>query len=300
MPEPLEHAPTLIRNLARHLAWPGLLISCGAILWLGFLSGHAALYFNVSYAWIVCWLWLGERYVGYRSAWREPDGQVPADLGHTVLNKGLVQLLVVTLLSLGLLETREPGVLSAWPLPLQVLFGLTASELGLYWAHRIAHEWPWLWRFHAVHHSVGRLWLVNTGRFHFVDSFASVFASMPFLLLSGISMEAVVWVSAITAYIGILTHCNVDMRCGPLSYVFNTPQLHRWHHSTDSAIGNNNYGENLMLWDHVFNTFYVRPGHHVATIGISEKMPAGFFQQLTMPFKWQHYQDTAPAPSVAS
>ena len=44
------------------------------------------------------------------------------------------------------------------------------------------------------------------------------------------------WVSAITAYIGILTHCNVAMDCGLLSQVFNTPTLHRWHHARDSAI----------------------------------------------------------------
>ena len=32
-------------------------------------------------------------------------------------------------------------------------------------------------------------------------------------------------VSAITAIIGILTHANVEMRCGVLNYVFNTPEL---------------------------------------------------------------------------
>ncbi|HCX67158.1 MAG TPA: sterol desaturase, partial [Rhodobiaceae bacterium] len=36
-------------------------------------------------------------------------------------------------------------------------------------------------------------------------------------------------VSAVTAVLGILTHCNIEMRCGPLNYVFNTPELHRWH-----------------------------------------------------------------------
>jgi len=184
------------------------------------------------------------------------------------------------------------------PMPAQVLFGLVASELGLYWAHRLAHEWPWLWHFHAVHHSVKRLWLVNTGRFHFVDSFASIFASLPFLLLSGISMDAIVWVSATTAYIGILTHCNVDTRCGWLNYVFNTPELHRWHHSVDPAIGNNNYGENLMLWDHLFGTFYARPGHQVARIGINDRMPAGFLGQLAMPFKWQRYQEETTTSTV--
>ena len=177
-----------------------------------------------------------------------------------MLNKGLVQLFIVALLASGIPADPLGSGLGDWPLWAQVAFGLVASEFGRYWAHRLAHEWPWLWRFHAIHHSVQRLWLVNTGRFHFVDSFTSVLFSLPFLLLSGISMEAVIWVSAVTAYLGILTHCNVDMHCGRLSLLFNTPELHRWHHAIDPAIGNRNYGETLMLWDPLFGTFSQRRG----------------------------------------
>ena len=282
--------------IVRLLAWPALLVSSATILAFGFALGHETLLFNLSYAWLVAWLLLGERLLPFRSSWREPDGQLGPDLAHTVLNKGLVQLFVVTLFAAGVMDDPMPSGLALWPLWAQVAFGLVASEFGLYWAHRLAHEWPWLWRFHAIHHSVGKLWLVNTGRFHFIDSLTSVLFSLPFLLLSGITMEAVIWVSAITAYIGILTHCNVDMRCGALSLVFNTPELHRWHHSIDPAIGNRNYGENLMLWDHVFGTFYWRPGHFVEAIGIEDYMPTGFVAQLALPFRWARVQAAARVP----
>ena len=279
--------------IALHLAWPALLLSSGTILWMGFASASVTLYFDLSYAWIVAWLLLLERKLPYREDWQRADGQVGPDLSHTVLSKGAVQLLIVTVLSLGLVDGRHATVLATAPMCLQVVVGLIVAEFGLYWAHRFAHEWPLVWRFHAVHHSVERLWLVNTGRFHFVDSLISVVGSLPFLLLSGITMDAIVWVSAITAYIGILTHCNADMRCGWLNYVFNSPNLHRWHHSTDTAIGNNNYGENLMLWDMVFGTYFHRPGADVTTIGITEHMPAAFTGQLLVPFTWTHYQSTA-------
>lgn len=266
------------------LVWPGLLVSSSLILAAGFARGQETLFFNLSYAWIICWLLLAERSLTYRASWRDNDGQLGPDISHTLLNKGIVQLMVVTLLTLGVLDAREPGPAAAMPLAAQVALGLVASEFGLYWAHRIAHEWPWLWRFHAVHHSVRRLWLVNTGRFHFVDSLASVAASLPFLLLSGISMDAIVWVSAITAYIGILTHCNVATRCGWLNRVFNTPELHRWHHDINAETGNHNYGENLMLWDQLFGTWYHRPDENVGEIGIREAMPATFVGQLRAPF----------------
>ena len=294
---PLVFTVTQSSAVVRALAWPGLLLSSSAILAIGFALGHATLFFNISYAWIIVWLVLLERRMPYRDDWRRPDGQILQDLGHTVLNKGLVQLLIVTFAGRGLLDHRSAGPLSPWPLAAQVAGGLIGSEFALYWAHRLKHEWPSLWRFHAVHHSVRKLWLVNTGRFHFVDSLLAVGASLPFLLLSGMSMDAIIWVSAVTAYIGILTHCNVDMHCGYLSRVFNTPILHRWHHARDSAIGNSNYGENLVLWDMLLGTYWNRPGEQVGTIGITERMPSGFFAQLAVPFMWRRYQSALPSTS---
>lgn len=274
----------------RAAAWPFLFVSSSAILILGFKIGKEALYFNLSYAWIVAWLFLLEKKIPYKQDWLRYDGQLGPDLGHTIINKGLVQLIIIQLLSLGVLSREPNTVLGGLPLPYQVVIGLITSEIGLYWAHRIAHEWPLIWRFHAIHHSVKRLWLVNTGRFHFVDSLLSVVASLPFLLLSGISIDAIIWVSAITAYIGILTHCNADMHCGWLNYVFNTPNLHRWHHSTDRIEGNHNYGENLMIWDMVFDTYLYKKGCDIEEIGIAERMPRNLAGQLYVPFVWDKYQ----------
>lgn len=279
------------------VAWPFLVLSSAAILAYGFSIGREVLFFNLSYTWIVICLLLLEWKMPYRRDWRKSDGQLGVDLGHTILNKGLVQLFIVQLLGLNLIDSSGNTFAQQFPLFAQVVLGLVVSEIGLYAAHRLAHEWSWLWRFHAVHHSVKKLWLVNTGRFHFVDSFASVFASMPFLILSGISMDAIVWVSAITAYIGILTHCNVDMRCGWLNYIFNTPNLHRWHHSTRPEEGNRNYGENLMLWDQLFGTYLYKKRENIDFIGIKEHMPAKLIDQLKMPFVWKKFQ-SEPDPET--
>ena len=279
-------------KLTQVIMWPFCLLSSMSILALGFSKGAETLYFNLSYLWMIACLLLCERKFTYRVDWTRTDGQTGANIYHTLLNKGLVQVAIVLGISTGMITTQEEAFLSDWPLALQVLLGLITSELGLYWAHRCSHEYPYLWRFHSVHHSVKRLWLVNTGRFHFIDSIISVLASLPFLLLCGISTDAIVWVSAITAYIGILTHCNADMRCGVLNKVFNTPQLHRWHHSIDSRIGNSNYGENLMLWDQIFGTYYYKEDSAVDVIGIQEKMPSTFTKQLLVPFIWNRYQDS--------
>jgi sterol desaturase/sphingolipid hydroxylase (fatty acid hydroxylase superfamily) len=149
----------------------------------------------------------------------------------------------------------------------------------------VGHEWPLLWRFHAVHHSVTKLWIVNTGRFHFVDSLYKIVPSVGLLLALGAPPAVVVWVSAITGFIGMLTHCNVEMRLGPLSWIFNTPELHRWHHSKDLREANRNYYENVMVWDLLFGTYF-RESHRrpPADIGIREFMPPRFVHQIMWPF----------------
>jgi sterol desaturase/sphingolipid hydroxylase (fatty acid hydroxylase superfamily) len=108
--------------------------------------------------------------------------------------------------------------------------------------------------------------------------------SQPLLYVVGAPQVVFLWVAAITAFIGILSHCNVDMRCRWLGFVFNTPELHRWHHSRTPLEGNANYGENLMIFDHLFATFLFPARRPSADIGINEPMAEDFLGQLRQPF----------------
>jgi sterol desaturase/sphingolipid hydroxylase (fatty acid hydroxylase superfamily) len=288
-----------LRYILSCIAWPGLFAACVAATAYGFHIGYPVLTFNITYLTLAFVLLVMERVTPHEVTWLEADGQTLANLAHTLMSKGVVQGLVVFASVIGIstliTSVTEPGYgvwPRDWPLWIQVIMGLVTAEFGLYWAHRIAHEWYPLWRFHAVHHSVTRLWVVNTGRFHFVDSLVSIILGMSILLGLGAPLEVITWLSAITAYIGILTHCNVEMRFGPLSWVFNTPGLHRWHHSRDLREGNKNYCENIMIWDHVFGTFINPDRRPPADIGIAEKMPARFVEQLAWPFKTFRYKPT--------
>lgn len=277
------------------LLWPALLAACIAATAHGIATGHAALWFNATYVCLALILFALERLRPYERSWLDNDGQIGADLAHTLLNKGFAQILVVVGVAVGIAEVAasKGGDLwpSHWPMAAQVVLGLLIAEAGLYTAHRLAHEWPLLWRFHAVHHSAPRLWFFNTGRFHLVDTCTSILLSQPLLFLAGAPSDIFIWVTSTTAFIGMLTHCNVDLRFGPLNYVFNTPAVHRWHHSRDPREGNRNYGENLMVFDLLFGTFYLPARRPPADIGIDQSMPAGFLGQLAQPFR------TAPPPA---
>lgn len=266
-----------------------LLLCCCYMSWRGIEAGHAALYFNLTYAALAVTLFVCERVLPHERRWLANDGQLLTDLAHTLLNKGFAQMLVIVGVAIGVAEVAaaKGGHMwpDHWPLAVQILLGLLIAEAGLYAAHRLGHEWRVLWRFHAVHHSAPRLWFWNTGRFHLVDTSLSILLSQPLLFLAGAPAEIFVWVTSITAYIGILTHCNVDMRLGPLNYLFNTPEVHRWHHSRNPEEGNRNYGENLMVFDHLFGTFFLPERRPPADIGIDEPMPTGFLGQLAAPFR---------------
>lgn len=284
------------------LIWPGLLALC--IFMMAALSVHWSAFaaFNAAYFVLILSLFALERVIPHEKAWNENDGQIFADIGHTLLTKGVVQGVLLFGGVIGLSDyisslsgappQHWPLTLwpRAWPIWGQIMLALVVAEFMLYWAHRIAHEWRPLWRFHAVHHSVKRLWIVNTGRFHFIDSLISVVLGSSVVLLLGAPMEIIIWLSAITAFIGMLTHCNVRMRFGPLSYVFNTPGLHRWHHSKKLPEGNSNYGENLMIWDLVFRTFHNPDKHPPRDVGITEYMPENFSDQLLYPFRPGYYE----------
>ena len=269
--------------------WP--LMMSGALVgnYFAMRSALPMLWLNVNYLSLAAVLLLLERVMPHEKLWLADDGQLGPDLGHTLLSKSSVQVLIIAPAAMGTASILDLSPARwwpvDWPVAAQVLLALACAECGFYWAHRLAHEWPLLWRFHAVHHSVTRLWLVNTGRFHFLDTLISVLFGLAVAILMGAPRDIIVWVSAITGFIGLLTHCNVEMRGGVLNYFFNTPDLHRWHHSMEPAEGNRNYGENLMFLDQLLGTYFYSARRPPAVIGIRDAMPVSFAQQVIHPFR---------------
>lgn len=275
-------------SLIKYLLWPAVL-SFGVITyWIGTKNGHPVLAYNIAYFGIAFILFFLERWLPYQQQWQQSDGQLLNDIGHTVLTKGFSQLLATSAALFGLSElgpeTASGFWPADWPLFFQVVLALVIGEFGLYWAHRSAHEWWPAWCWHAVHHSVTKLWFVNTGRFHLFDSLWKSAFALTLASIAGAPKEIIMWVLVITPLVGFLTHCNVDMRCGWINWVFNTPQLHRWHHSQVVEEGNSNYGENLIIWDTIFGTRYLPANRRPPVdIGCPDPVPTNFLDQIAFP-----------------
>ena len=282
-----------LRTVLSWTLWP-VLFGAGVLgTDLALASPHPLLWFNVVYLGVALAIGLLERLMPHERRWLLADHETLDNLAHTLLSKGLAQAGAVFATGVAMLSaTAAEGRLTMsgapWPVeaPLapQVVLGLVVAEFGLYIAHRLAHETRAFWRFHALHHSVRRLWVVNTGRFHIVDSLLKVAFSQTPLYLLGAPLPVFLWISAVTAFIGLLTHCNIDLRTGPIDRIFNTPGLHRWHHSKVLREGNSNYGENLVLWDLLLGTYFNPPRRPPADIGIRGHVARGFLRQLLQPF----------------
>jgi len=283
----------LIYTTVSCLLWPALFVGGLIGAYFAFKTTIPLLWFNVVYVAVVISISVAERLMPYEQTWLRRDGETFNDFAHTLLNKGGVQIVAAigTSFPMAIATVAQPMFSPPsflWPhsapLFLQVILGLIIAEFGLYIAHRVAHENLSLWRFHALHHSVERLWVINTGRFHFIDSLLKIALSQIPLYLLGAPLPVFLWIGAVTAFVGLLTHCNIDVRTGPLDWILSTPRLHRWHHSRLLAEGNTNYGENLVLWDQIFGTYYNPPRPSSVNIGISGKVAKGFRAQLTQPF----------------
>ena len=127
------------------------LVASGASKWwlLALLGGAIGLSFAA------------ERLLPYEEDWNRSHGDSSRDALHALVNEaanfGTLLLLPVftALLAIG-------GVWpSGWPFVLQVLFAIIVADAGIALAHYASHRSDLLWRFHAVHHSVKRMYGFN-------------------------------------------------------------------------------------------------------------------------------------------
>ncbi len=223
--------------------------------------------------------------------------QLGVDLGY-FLGNGIVTaaLLSGIIASLAVMLHRLlPGGLTAWiaDLPLWVRLAaiLVISEFGSYWGHRWSHEVPFLWRFHAIHHSAEQVdWLTNT-RAHPVDMiFTRLCGLFPVYLLglaqagTGPQGLAAPLLIMLTTLWGFFIHANVRWRFGWLEAWIATPAFHRWHHTND-VHRNHNYASTLPIYDRLFGTLYLPRDTAPPVYGIDAPMPAGLVGQLLSPVR---------------
>ncbi len=79
------------------------------------------------------------------------------------------------------------------PFWVRALSAFLAMEAGYYWGHRWTHEMPFLWRFHAVHHSAREIDFLVSTHAHPVDTaFSHMCFMIPIYALQATASDCVV------------------------------------------------------------------------------------------------------------
>lgn len=174
-----------------------------------------------------------------------------------------------------------------WPIGFQVFLAILFYEGTSYWQHRLLHQFPRLWRFHALHHSGARVNMWRVVRFHFVDIGTAAFVAYVPLVILATPEPIITRMVALLSAMSLLQHANIRMRTPVwLDTLICTPIVHRHHHSQDLIEGNRNFGNTVMLFDQLFGTYGQHHPEGPVRMGIKDDpVPKGFWPQWISPFK---------------
>ena len=176
--------------------------------------------------------------------------------------------------------------LSFWP---RFLLASLVAETGFYWGHRWSHEIPFLWRFHAVHHSAEHIDFMVNVRAHPIDMVFTRLCGFVPLYVLGLSQQNANHIDAVPFLIvlmgtvwGFFIHANLRWRLGWFEHILATPAFHHWHHTNDHR-RDMNYASTLPFLDRLFGT-YNMPKHEWPEIyGIDAQIAPGLIGQLMDP-----------------
>ncbi len=214
------------------------------------------------------------------------------DLKHFAVNHFIVGLALLTVNFLlhhmfgWLVSSDFQQAVQHIPFLPQLLLCVLVADLAQYWTHRAYHEVPFLWRFHAVHHSVKTMdWLAGSRQHMLELIFTRVCVLAPLYIL-GFSEAAMNGYILIVGFQAVFNHANVHLPWGPLKYLVVTPDFHHWHHASDDEAIDRNYAAHYAFLDYLFGTAVKSKNKFPERYGVvGDYMPDGFVKQQMFPFR---------------
>ncbi len=214
------------------------------------------------------------------------------DLVYFFVNHLLIQMTVWATLAPAMwlfgfsADSALRAAVAAQPVWLQCAEILLVADLAQYAIHRLAHAWPWLWRFHAVHHSSETLdWLAGS-RLHLVDIVVTRAVSFIPLFALGFAESALRIYVVFVAFHAVLNHANVRFDSRWLGQVLVLPRFHHWHHADPRDAPDKNFAAHLPWIDRLFGTHHLPPDEWPARYGDPlSPQPRGWPAQFLAAFR---------------
>lgn len=126
--------------------------------------------------------------------------------------------------------------------------------------------------------------------------------TLPWLLLGIPQDVAVVGAFAVAIQLQ-LQHSNVDLRLGPLAYLWAVAPVHRHHHLASATKGDVNFGLFLTIWDVFLGTAQFKSSDHIRAgrVGIAGRSgyPEAYMAQLAEPFRRAAPEASPSSPNIS-
>jgi sterol desaturase/sphingolipid hydroxylase (fatty acid hydroxylase superfamily) len=212
------------------------------------------------------------------------------DLLYLFLNGILINFGMLVVLGVALTAVRfgvpaaVSGAIQSQPMWLQVIEVLVVADLGFYLAHRAFHAFPFLWKFHSVHHSIEEMDWLAAHRVHPLDQVLTKTASLLPVFALGFSDSSILIFALIYKWQALVIHSNSKISLGPLNRVFASPQFHHWHHANTPEAFDKNFAGQLVLIDTICGTLFM-PDRMPSRYGTDHPVPDRYHQQLVYPLR---------------
>ena len=178
-----------------------------------------------------------------------------------LIKLGLLAVIAATIFAAAsIVPASFQAAVGGLPYWVQIPLVIVLSDLGFYWTHRMFHAVPWLWQFHAIHHSIEELDWLAAARVHPVDQILTKGVSLVPVVALGFSEWAIAVYAVLYQWQSVLIHANVRFRFGPLRLLFASPEFHHWHHSNDREARDRNFAGQLSFLDALFGTLHMPRG----------------------------------------
>lgn len=179
------------------------------------------------------------------------------------------------------------------------LAGAMIGDFLFYWFHRAQHAW--LWRFHAVHHSIRDMNAVNA--YHHISEglIQALFYIVPTSLLVADTGPQVPMMAVLIYLQGSFIHSPTAIHLGPLRAVLVDNRFHRIHHSLEERHFDRNFGAFTTLWDRMFGTAHFPTRDEWPAVGLHEiDQPRTLRAWLTLPWRFGRAEERVPAQAPAT
>lgn len=200
-----------------------------------------------------------------------------------------IQILSFLVLLPATTATKYLGVpvLQQWiarmPWLLQFFLAVVVADLAEYIVHYAFHKVPFLWRFHAVHHSSKALDWIAGSRSHFVDD-TLVRGLVLAPLMLGFSQTIIFGYLIFVTLHATWVHCNFAPDVKWLEKFLVMPRYHHWHHTSQKEGIDKNFVIHFPWIDKLFGTYYF-PDKWPEVYGLDgEEISPTFIGQTIDPF----------------